>query len=152
MTRHPVRLPFAALVCGLAIALPARAQAPRTAEDSVRAVDAAWARSYATHDTVLAASIFADDIVITATDGSLKDQRVELRDVAPSPGMTVDFFRTASVNVRMLPGAAVVTGLLEWRTTSNGRSNDARRRYTAVYGRGGSLGWTMVNLHIGRAP
>jgi hypothetical protein len=33
----------------------------------------------------------------------------------------------------------------------NGNSSTVRRRYTAVYSRGGALGWRMVALHMGRA-
>lgn len=140
------------ILCCILVAAPVQAQTPRTAEDSVRSLDAAWARAYATNDTLLGARVFSDSLIVTATDGSLKDKRGELRDVAAAPGMTIDYFRTSSVNVRMLPGSAVVTGLAEWKLTSSGRSNEIRRRYTAVYSRGGPLGWNMVALHIGRAP
>jgi hypothetical protein len=72
------------------------AQTP-TPADTLRQLDSAWARSYATNDTV-------------------------------------------------------VIGLAEWSWTFNGRTNVTRLRYTAVYARGGSLGWRMVALHMGPAP
>ena len=98
-------------------------------------------------------AILAEDIAITATDGSLKSREDEIGDVRPSPGFTVDYFRSRDANVRMFGGqSAIVTGLVEWSIRDSDRANMLRRRYTAVYFRGGPLGWKMVALHIGRAP
>lgn len=114
------------------------------------AIDSAWTRSYATHDTALAIRVMAPEIVITATNGSTKDRAKELEDVKPYPGMTVNYFRSA--NVKVVERAAVVIGTLEWETVSNGRTSPVRRKYTATYAKGGPLGWQMVALHIGQAP
>ena len=46
----------------------------------------------------------------------------------------------------------MVIGRAEWEFELEGKVNAVRRRYTAVYVRGGSLGWRMVALHLGRAP
>lgn len=127
----------------------ARAQTPASA---LRALDSAWARAYAEHDTSLALALFADDLVVTSTNGTLKDKGGELEDVRPRPNLQMAYFRTSDVAVRVYEGAAVVTGLAEWRFTMNGNTNDARRRYTSVWIRGGPRGWRMVALHIGRAP
>jgi ketosteroid isomerase-like protein len=115
-------------------------------------IDALWAKSYATHDTATALRIFAEDLVVTATNGQLKDRATEMRDVEASPGMTVNYFRSADVNARRYGDAGVVTGRLEWEISANGRTNALRRRYTAFYVRGGDFGWRMVALHVGQAP
>ena len=107
---------------------------------------------YQTHDTTTAMKLYADDVLITASNGTAKDKLAEMGDVRPYPGMTADYFRSADVTVRMLGTAAVVTGRLEWRTTSNGQSRDIARRYTAAYKQGGPIGWTITALHIGPAP
>jgi ketosteroid isomerase-like protein len=127
-------------------------QTPATAESEVRALDAGWARSYQVHDTAYAISLFADDVVITATNGSLKNKNGELADIRPNANLKMDYFRTKDVNVRVMQGAAVVTGLAEWSFTFNGRPSQVTRRYTAVYEKGGPLGWRIVAMHIGRAP
>jgi ketosteroid isomerase-like protein len=137
------------LICLLLLAGPARAQ---TAADSVRALDSAWARSYATHDTALALQLFSDDLIVTSMAGSLKDKMGELGDIRPQTGLQMHYFRTSDVTVRVHGDAAVVAGLAEWEFTYNERRNSARRRYTAVFARGGPLGWRMVALHLGRAP
>lgn len=150
-----VRVVALYLVCNHFVAPAVTAQAAAQAsnnESLVRRADSSWTRAYATHDTLLALRVFAESFRMTATDGRLKNRRDELADVRATPGMTVEFFRSADVHVQMLEHAAVVTGVLEWRLTTNGAGVDTRRRYTATWSRGGPLGWQMVALHIGRAP
>lgn len=142
----------------LIIGVPAAAlsQAERgagaRAADSLRALDSAWARTYATHDTALALSLLSPDLIVTSASGALKDRARELGDIRPFPGLAMRYFRTSDVRVRAQGDGGVVTGLAEWEFTLNGRVNTVRRRYTAVYARGGPLGWQMVALHIGLAP
>ena len=131
----------------------AQAGQAQTITDTIRKLDSAWARSYAVHDTALALSLFADDIVITSTDGRLKNREQELGDIRPSAEFVMEYFRTRDPLVRVFnEQSAVVQGLAEWRFRYNGKTNDVRRRYTSVFVRGGPLGWRMVALHIGRAP
>lgn len=137
------------LSCGLPADAIAQTATPET---EVRALDAGWARSYQVHDTAYAISLFADDMLVTATNGSLKNKNGELADIRPNPDLKMDYFRTRDVNVRMMQNAAVVTGLAEWSFTYKGRASQVARRYTAVYERGGPLGWRIIALHIGRAP
>ncbi|HSE51988.1 MAG TPA: nuclear transport factor 2 family protein [Gemmatimonadales bacterium] len=130
----------------------ANGAAAQSAVDSVRALDSAWARAYATHDTTLALALFAPDFVVTSANGSLKSRADELGDIRPQPGLRMHFFRTSDVNVRVYGRSAVVTGLASWRFTFNERDSEVSRRYTAVFVAGGPLGWRMVALHMGRAP
>ena len=133
----------------LVVGLPG-ASAAQSPADTIRSLDSAWARSYATHDTMLAKAIFADDLVITGPNGNLKDKRAELGDVAAQPELQLEYFRTSDVTVRMLDGAAVVIGLAEWRFVfRGGPPTTTRMRYTAVYARRGAR-WQMVALHLGR--
>ena len=127
------------------------AQRP-TAIDSVRAADSAWARTYAAHDTMLALALISDRFVMTSSDGRMKDKATELNDIRPAAGLRMHHFRTSDVRVEVYPGAAVVTGVADWAFTFEGRDQAVRRRYTAVYVRGGRLGWELVALHMGRAP
>jgi hypothetical protein len=123
----------------------------QTGADSLRQLDSAWARSYATYDTALANKLFDDSLIVTSGNGRLKNKKGEMADVGPQqPGFQLHYFRTSDVRVQ--PRAGVVTGLAEWSWTYNGQTNTTRRRYTAVYVRGGPLGRRMVALHIGPAP
>jgi len=142
MIKH---LPMALLL----LVLPQRGTA-QTPNDTLRHLDSAWARSYATNDTALANKLFDDSLVVTGGNGRVKDKKGEMADVGPAqPGFQIHYFRTSDVRVQ--PRAGVVTGLAEWSWTFNGRTSLTRRRYTAVYARGGPLGWRMVALHIGPA-
>lgn len=138
-----------AMVLALVLVLPSQAFS-QTPVDTLRNLDSAWARSYATNDTVLAGKLFDDSLIVTGGNGRLKGKRGELADVGPSRGLTIHYFRTRDVIAREYGTAGVVIGLAEWSWTFNGVTNSTRRRYTAVYARGGPLGWRMVSLHIGQ--
>jgi ketosteroid isomerase-like protein len=139
------------IVLALVLSLPSQAFS-QTPSDTLRSLDSAWARSYATNDTVLAGKLFDDSLVVTGGNGRLKNKKGEMADVGPTPGGQIHYFRTRDVVVKAYGGAGFVIGLAEWRYTFNGQTSDYRRRYTAVYARGGPLGWRMVALHIGPAP
>ena len=120
----------------------------QSARDSLIKMDSAWARAYATSDTALGNKVFDDSLIVTGGNGRIKDKKGEMADVGPlQPGFQIHYFRTSDVRVNTRAG--VVTGLAEWQWTWQGRTNSTRRRYTAVYVRGGPLGWRMVALHIG---
>ena len=135
-----------------ALVLVPGAAGAQAARDSVRALDSAWARSYATYDTITARALFAPELIVTSGNGRLKTREGELNDVRPSPSIAIHYFRTEGADVRCYPGACVVAGLAQWEWVSGGRTTVTRRRYTATYVRGGSLGWQMLALHIGPAP
>ena len=143
------RATLLALALLLAVPNAAGAQDP---ERTLRGLDSAWARAYATHDTATALQLFAENIVVTSVSGAQKDRAGELADVHRSPGIQMEYFRTSDVKVRIHDAAAVVTGLAEWKYTANAQVSNPKRRYTAFYVRGGPLGWRMVALHMGRAP
>jgi ketosteroid isomerase-like protein len=141
------------VVSSAAITRPCAALQQRSpAFDSVRAMDSLWARNYATHDTTRAALLMSDRMVMTSSDGRMKDKATELGDVRPSAGLRMHHFRTSDVRVELHGTAAVVTGVADWAFNYNGRESAVRRRYTAVYARGGRLGWELVALHMGVAP
>lgn len=127
------------------------AHAQSSAVDSVARLDSAWARSYAVHDTALAQALFAADLVVVGGTGQLKNREGELRDIRPSVGLRMHYFRTQDVQIRCYVGACAVVGVAEWEFEFNGRVDATRRRYTATWIRGGPLGWQMVSLHISPA-
>ena len=145
-------IPTSMLRAFLLLAFAATAANAQTPADTIRQLDARWARMYAENDTVTAGRLYANDLVFTSTDGSLKDKAREMNDVRAAPGLTLHYFRTRDTQVRVIGSAAVTTGLAEWSFTSNGQKSDVRRRFTMVYERGGPLGWRIVTVHMGRAP
>jgi ketosteroid isomerase-like protein len=143
---------LAALGMAVVVAAPCAGAQRASASDSVRAMDSTWAHNYATHDTTRAAALMSDRFVMTSSDGRMKDKATELGDVRPSAGLDMHHFRTSGVRVEMHGSAAVVVGVADWAFNYNGRESAVRRRYTAVYARGGRLGWELVALHMGTAP
>ncbi len=134
------------LVCASSAA---RAQ---TVTDSIRMLDSAWARSYATNDTTLALELYSPRLIFTATDGRTKTRSDELADVRATPGLTMHYFRTSDVRIEAYTQTVVVAGTAEWSFTYNGNMNTVKRRYTAFYVRGGPKGWQIVGMHMGQAP
>ena len=116
---------------------------------TIRRLDSLWAQMYARHDTVLARSLYADDLVFTSANGNQKTREQELADVRPQPGLVMDYFRTTPTQVRVHEGAAVVTGTAEWRFTWNGDTREVKRAYTITYSRGGAHGWRILAVHMG---
>jgi ketosteroid isomerase-like protein len=127
------------------------APTPESAEREVRALDSVWARNYATHDTATALKLMADDFRMTAVTGPRKDRAAEMRDIRPTPGLRMNYFRTSGVTVTLNRLTATVTGLAEWAFDMNGRTATMSRAYTAVYRRGGPFGWELMELTM-RAP
>ena len=153
------RLPLAPWLrrCSLAITLvlsaPSAAfgQARSPLVDSIAHLDSAWARSYAVHDTALAMALFAPELLIVGGNGSMKSRDRELQDIRPQEGLHMHFFRTSHVIIECYAAACVVVGVAEWEFEYNGRVDRTRRRYSATWVRGGSLGWQMASLHISPA-
>jgi ketosteroid isomerase-like protein len=119
---------------------------------AVRKLDSLWARMYQTHDTASALQLYADGLVFVSANGRQKTRAEELADVRPAAGLTMDYFRTTPAEVRTFEKMAVVRGTAEWRFAMNGSPRDVRRTYTAVYSRGGPLGWRIVAMQMGAAP
>lgn len=119
------------------------------AVDSVRALDSAWARTYALNDTVLATALMSDRFLMTSSDGRIKDKATEMADIRPSADVQMLHFRTSDVRIETFAGASVVTGVADWAYTYRGQRSAVRRRYAAVYIRGGPLGWQLASLHMG---
>jgi ketosteroid isomerase-like protein len=126
--------------------------AGQSTEDTLRRLDAEWARAYAEHDTATAIALFDDRLIVTSGSGALKDRSGELADIRPTAGLQMHFFQTRDIEVRLHGSSAAVAGLAEWSFTYQGRTSTIRRRYTAMYAQGGPLGWRMIALHIGPAP
>jgi len=131
---------------------PSGRTAPAVATLTLTQADSIWARNYAMHDTASALRLMPDDFFMTTSNGRVKDRASELGDIRAQSGLTMRYFRTEDVRAREYGTAGVVTGTASWAFEMSGRPSSVRRRYTAVYRRGGPLGWQLVTLHMGPAP
>ena len=118
-------------------------------EAAIRHLDSLWAHLYAAHDTASAQQLYAESLAFRGVNGTIKTRADEMRDIRPSPGLTMDYFRTVPTTVKTFDRVAVVSGSAEWSFTTNGKSSHYGFPYTAVYARGGPLGWQIIALHMG---
>lgn len=125
--------------------------AARADTTALLTIDSIWARNYAVNDTGTAEKLMAPDFFMTSGNGRTKTKAQEMGDVRPSPGIRMLYFRTEEVHIHVYGEVAVVSGFASWSFEQNGRTPTTRRRYTAVYTRGGELGWMLRELHIAGA-
>ena len=130
------------------LSLPVALSGQSPAVDSIARLDSAWARSYAVHDTATALAIFASDLVVVGGNGALKNREGELRDIRPQAGLKMHYFRTKEADIRCYAASCAAVGIAEWEFEFNGTVSATRRRYSAMWVRGGPLGWQMVTLTI----
>jgi ketosteroid isomerase-like protein len=134
----------------------ARAIQPPEGDQSVAVrelahLDSVWARNYATNDTATALQLMHDNFYMTSTNAAIKNRDGELRDIRLDPRLRMKYFTTQQMQTRVYGSAAVVTGIAEWSFDMGGNTRTARRRYTAVYLKGGPLGWQLLSLHMALA-
>lgn len=114
-------------------------------EATVRALDSLWSRMYAMHDTAAALQLYADGLVFVSANGNTKTRAQELADIRATPGLKMDYFRSTPTAVRVYDRLALVTGDAEWSfSMSGGPARRVQRGYTAIYVRGGPLGWRIL--------
>jgi ketosteroid isomerase-like protein len=145
---------FLIILCIVAVCSANAVSAQSPAQSSsdiatIRRLDSLWAQMYARHDTVMARSLYAEDLVFTSANGNQKNREQELADVRPHPGLVMDYFRTTPTQIRVHDGAAVVTGTAEWRFTWNGQTREVKRAYSIMYSKGGPLRWRILAVHMG---
>lgn len=138
----------------LTIALATQAQASKDqklskTEQEILKLNQLWADSIVRGDVAALDRLFADDMVITAGNGTVRDKAGEIDDLRPSTDIKTYFFNTDDVRVRVYKDAAVVTGRAKWRINLKGRDIDNERRYTHVYVRQRGS-WRIVAQHISR--
>jgi ketosteroid isomerase-like protein len=130
----------------------APAAAPRdsaTIAREIAALDSAWADAMVRGDTTYLKELFADELVVTSSNGNVRGKAGELDDVRPRPEFRTDWFRTSELSIRPYGNTAVVTGLARWQLTMASGSSENVRRYTAVYASRNNR-WQMVALQLTR--
>jgi ketosteroid isomerase-like protein len=102
-------------------------------ERQVRELNQQWADAIVKGDTRTLDQLFADEMIVTSGNGTIRDKAGELGDLKPTPDGKTYFFNTDDVRVRVYKDAAVVTGHAKWRFSYQGKDIDNERRYTHVY-------------------
>lgn len=120
-------------------------------EQQILALNRAWAEAMVDGNMGALERIFADDLVVTTGNGTVRGKAEELKDVMPSPDLKTYFFNTEDVRVRVYKDAAVLTGHAKWRINYKGTDIDHERRYTSMYVKQKGR-WQMVALQLTRLP
>jgi ketosteroid isomerase-like protein len=117
-------------------------------EAAVRKLDSLWASMYAKNDTASALQLYAPYLVFMGADRA-KTLADELGDIRPAPGYAMEYFRSSPTTVKTFDRVALVSGTADWRFSFNGSPRQISRPYTAIYTRGGPLGWRIVAVQMG---
>jgi hypothetical protein len=113
----------------------------------ISAVDAYRNAIVAGQRGVLAA-LLHDHFSITAGDGTIRDKAGELNDLVVAE-LTVHEFRLDEPRYRTTGNTGIVTGILRWRMTFQGRESSIERRTTMTWVRDGGR-WRLLAQHVSR--
>ena len=109
-------------------------------EQQVRAAVKQWADAVAARDTAALDKLFAEDLFITAYDGSTRGKKEELEALKPSPDLKTLSVENEDLRVKIygkatITGAitGVVTAIVKMRFESGGKEIAVAFRYTAVF-------------------
>jgi len=105
-------------------------------EQQVVELNRAWADAITKADAKALDRLFADDMIVTAGNGGIRNKAEEIKDSAGSPDpdfIWTNPFTTEDVRVKIYQGAAVVTGLAKWGFKYKGNEVNQERRYTHTY-------------------
>jgi ketosteroid isomerase-like protein len=102
-------------------------------EQEVRAAVKEWAEAMVSRDMSVLDKLFADDLFITAYDGSTRGKKEELEGLEPSPDVKTLSVENEELRVRIYNRSAVVTAIVRMRFEIGGKQTQAAFRYTAVF-------------------
>ncbi len=128
--------------------LTAAAQSSNS-ETEVRAANKAWADAQVKGDLEALDKLFAEELIVTSGNGTVRDKKGELADAKPDPDFKTYFFNTDDLRIKICDKAAVVTGHAKWRTSYKGKDSDNERRFTCVYVKRDGR-WQMVAMQVTR--
>ena len=138
MKRFPVAVLMAILMCLIAHSQTQDKKSGKMSksEQQVLALNSAWANAITKADATALDRLFADDMIVTAGNGGIRNKAEEIKDSAGSPDpdfIWTNPFITENVRVKIYEDAAVVTGLAKWGFKYKGNEVNQERRYTHTY-------------------
>ena len=113
----------------------AQSQSKKSSEQEVIALDRKWAKAVVQDNSVTLRRLFADDIVVIASNGTTRNRDQEIADIHPPPGVVTEAFDIEDVNAHAYGDAVVSNGKATLRVRSQGKSGSTQFLYTHVYAR-----------------
>ena len=105
-------------------------------EQQIIALNKLWADSITKADVAALNNLFADEMIVTAGNGDIRNKSQEIKDAAsvPDPNFVwTNPFITEDVRVKVYKEAALVTGLAKWGFKYKEQQVNQERRYTHMY-------------------
>ncbi len=115
----------------------------------VLATVAVWADAVRDRDTKKLEHIFADDMVITAFDGSVRGKKEELEVLKPNPNLRTTSVTNEHVGLKIFGEVAVVTAQTTMEFVVAEKTSRMAMRYTAVFVKRDGR-WQIVVLQTAR--
>ena len=119
------------------------ANPPNASEQAVRDQEALYANAVKRQDIPALQSLLAEEFLATSSRGELRNKAMELDDLKPNPGYSIDDFRLDDIRVRLFDNTAIVTGREILEVRYNKQPLTSLLRYTRVYVKRAS-GWQIV--------
>ncbi len=94
---------------------------------------AVWADAVRDRDTKKLEQLFADDVVITAFDGSVRGKKEELEVLKPNANMKTTSVANEDVGLKIFGEVAVITALTKMEFVVAEKPSQMVMRYTAVF-------------------
>ncbi len=126
----------------------------RKSAGEVMATLAVWADAVRDRDTKALEQLFADDMVITAFDGSVRGKKEELEVLKPNPNLRTTSVANEDVGLKIFGEVAVVTALTKMEfvvPVVETKMQPLAMRYTAVFVKRDGR-WQIVALQTTRLP
>jgi uncharacterized protein (TIGR02246 family) len=131
------------------LSLGQAAPAAPTAEDAVRAADAARIKAFTSADRTALGSLLGEDLTYTHSSGLL-DSKAGIIDAITSGKTQYHSLVTEDVTVRLYGDVAVLTGRAAVNVTNNGQLLDLKLRFISVYvkrdGRWQFVAWQSTRM------
>lgn len=131
------------------LSLGQAAPAASTAEDAVRAADAARIKAFIAADRAALGSILGEDLTYTHSSGRL-DNKSAIIDAITSGKTQYHSMVPGEVVVRLYGDVAILTGRAAVNVTTDGQLLDLKLRFTSVYtkrdGRWQFIAWQSTRL------
>ena len=137
-------LAIAVAILGVALSGPAQTTShPNASEQAVREQEALYANAVKRQDIAALQSMLAEEFLATSSRGELRNKAMELDDLKPNPGYSMDDFRLDDIRIRLFDNTAIVTGREILEVRYNKQPLTSLLRYTRVYFKR-AAGWQIV--------
>jgi len=120
-------------------------------EQAVRQQEVLYADAVKRQDIAALQTILSEDFLATSSRGELRNRAMELDDLKPNQGYSIDDFHIDDIRVRLLDNAAVVMGRQILEVRYNKQPLTSLFRYTRVWARRGDR-WQVVAQQLTALP